>query len=115
DELIRLKTQGGYWKITNSISQLKAFKFYFENPERFVKKNSCGLGDYALNIKYNGEATFCSKLGNIGNIYKDGIKDMWHSDKALQLRQKMKQCSKNCHFLINCYRAETNDESELIA
>lgn len=38
DELIRLKTQSGHSKIINSVPQLKAFKSYFEDPERFLKK-----------------------------------------------------------------------------
>jgi len=113
DELIRLKTQGGYSKIANSVAQLKAFKLYFENPERFIKKNNCGLGDYALNINYNGDATFCYELGNIGNIYEDDIKQMWYSQRANQLRERMKQCTKNCNFLINCFKAGIGDEFEL--
>ncbi|MDP3041327.1 MAG: radical SAM protein [Candidatus Omnitrophota bacterium] len=114
DELIRLRSSEIHSKIGNSVSQFKAFKSYFEEPDRFLKRISCNVGAYALNVDYAGDCSPCFNLGIIGNICKDNIKDMWHSDKALQLRQKMKQCSKNCNFLINCYKAETSDESELM-
>jgi len=114
DELIRLKTQEGYLKIVNPVSQLKAFKPYFENPARFVKKVSCGYCNFALNVNYNGDVTFCYRLGTIGNIYEDDIKDMWYSQRADQLREKMKKCDKNCNFLINCSGLDLRNESELI-
>lgn len=114
DELIRLKTQEGHLKIVNPIPQLKAFKPYFENPERFVKKVSCGYHNFALNVNYNGDVTFCYRLGTIGNIYESDIKDMWYSDKANQLREKIKKCDKNCNFLINCSGLDIRNEDELI-
>jgi len=113
DELTRLKTQGGHSKIINLVSQLKAFKSYFEDPERFLKKVSCGLGLYALNVNYFGDVSPCFSLGTIGNIYEENIKDMWHSKRAEELREKMKQCRNNCNYLVNCYKEETYDESEL--
>lgn len=114
DELIRLKTQGGYFKIINSVAQLKAFKLYFENPGRFVKKVNCGYHNFAFNVNYNGDVSFCYRLGTIGNIYEDDIKNMWYSDRANQLREKIKKCDKNCNFLINCSGLDISNESELI-
>lgn len=113
DELIRLKAQGGPSKIINLVSQLKAFKSYFEDPERFLKKISCGLGLYALNVNYTGDVSPCFSLGTIGNIYEENIKDMWYSKRAEELREKMKRCRNNCNYLVNCYKEETYDESEL--
>jgi hypothetical protein len=52
-------------------------------------------------------------LGVIGNICRENIQEMWYSEKAQQLRQRMKECKHNCNFLINCYKDETNDESNL--
>ncbi len=113
DELIRLKSSGLNPKIVNSVSQFRAFKFYFEDPGRFLKKISCNLGEYALNVDYAGDFSPCFTMGVIGNICKEDIKEMWYSEKAGQLRAKMKQCKKNCNFLINCYKEETIDESKL--
>lgn len=113
DELIRLKSANPHSVITNSVSQLKAFKSYFEDPDRFLKKISCNLGEYALNVDYAGDFSACFSVGVIGNICKENIKEMWYSEKACELREKMKQCKKNCNFLINCYKEETIDESEL--
>lgn len=113
DELIGLKTQSGKSKIINSVSQLKAFKLYFKDPMEFLKKVSCGLGLYALNVNYTGEVSPCFSLGHIGNLYGENIKDMWYSKKAEVLREKMKGCKNNCNYLINCYKEETHDESGL--
>lgn len=114
DELIRIRlVQPHCPKISNSVSQLKAFKSYFEDPSRFLKKISCNLGAYALNVDYSGDCSPCFNLGVIGNISRENIKDIWYSEKAGALRQKMKQCKKNCNFLVNCYKEETFDDSKL--
>ncbi len=114
DELIGIRSeQSHYPKISNSVSQLKAFKSYFEDPDRFLKKINCNLGAYALNVDYAGDCSPCFPLGVIGNICGENIKDIWCSEKASQLRQRMKQCKKNCNFLINCYKEETIDDSKL--
>lgn len=113
DELIKMKSLEPHSKITNSVSQLKAFKYYFEDPDRFLKKISCNLGEYTLNVDHVGDFSACFSVGVIGNICKENIKEMWYSEKAFQLREKMKQCKKNCNFLINCFKEETLDESKL--
>lgn len=113
DELIKLRAQEQHPKIINSVSQFKAFKSYFEDPDRFLKKIGCNLGEYALNVDYTGDFSACFSLGIIGNICRENIKEMWYSEKAQQLRQRMKECKNNCNFLINCYKAETSNESEL--
>lgn len=114
DDLIRLKSQERHPKIINSIAQLKAFKSYFAYPEDFLKKISCNLGKYTLNVDYLGDASACFRLGSIGNVCRDDIRDMWFSDKAAKIRQMMEGCNKNCNFLINSYKKETNDESDLM-
>lgn len=113
EELIRLKSTEQYQRIINSVPQLKAFKSYFEDPDKFLKKISCNLGEYALNVDYKGDFSPCFTQGTIGNICQEDIRQLWRSEKAVLVRQKMKQCKKNCNFLINCYRGETGDESEL--
>jgi MoaA/NifB/PqqE/SkfB family radical SAM enzyme len=113
DELIRLKSAEKYQRIINSVGQLKAFKSYFEDPYKFLKRISCNLGEYALNVDYSGDFSPCFTMGVIGNICTGDIRQMWGSEKAIQVRQKMKQCKKNCNFLINCYQEETVDEAKL--
>jgi len=113
NDLIRIKSQERHPKIINSIAQLKAFKSYFEYPEEFLKKISCNLGKYTLNVDYLGDTSACFRLGSIGNICRDGIRDMWYSEKAAKIRQMMEGCNKNCNFLINSYQKETNNESDL--
>lgn len=116
DELIKLRAAETHSpKISNSVSQLNAFKSYFEAPERFLKSISCNLGDYALNVDYTGDCSPCFTLGVIGNVCREKIEDIWYSEKARQLRQRMAQCKKNCNFLINCYKEETIDDSKLSA
>ena len=47
DELIKLKKMA--YKISNPVSQLDAFKRYFENPREFIKKDICNVNFY-MNI-----------------------------------------------------------------
>ncbi len=99
DELIRLKKMA--YKISNSVSQLEAFKKYFENPSDFIKKDGCNVNFY-MNINQFGDVFMCTRKETIGNIKKDNPKDLWYSEKAHQVREEIKKCKVNCHHLINC-------------
>ena len=89
-------------KICNSTGQLKAFQSYFRSPEMFVKKDECPMTS-ALHISSVGDIFFCYAQPSIGNIKKDQIQDVWDSSLANDTRHRIKQCTKNCHFLLNCY------------
>ncbi len=100
NRLIELKKKG--YKIVNQISQLKAFKSYFINPQRFVKAAPCNLSR-AIHISSVGDVFICFQHEKLGNIKSDRLEDLWHSDNANIVRQDIAGCQKNCHFLINCF------------
>lgn len=99
DELIALKTKG--YKISNSVKQFEVFKRYLVNPNKFIRKDACNV-DFFLNIDPLGEIYMCRLKESIGNIKKNRFKDIWHSMKTRQVRQDIRNCSMNCHVLVNC-------------
>ncbi|MFH1460396.1 MAG: radical SAM protein [Candidatus Omnitrophota bacterium] len=104
NELIQMKKNS--YKISNSIAQLKAAYNYFANPERFVKSTVCNMYK-AIHISSIGEIYICFEYGVLGNIKNNGdIKSILSSQKAELVRAKIKNCKKNCHFLMNCYFEE---------
>ncbi|MBU1863696.1 MAG: radical SAM protein [Candidatus Omnitrophica bacterium] len=101
DELIRRRNEGQW--IANSVEQLKAFRLYFQQPNKFVKKTACNM-DRGLHISAVGDIFLCFKWDNLGNI-KNGadISQVWYSKEAETVRENIRQCKDNCHFLLNCF------------
>ncbi len=101
DELIR-RRKAGHW-IGDSVPQLEAFKAYYENPGRFVKKNPCNL-DRALHASSIGDVYLCYRYAILGNIKNgDDVRQLWHSEAAQGARADIRKCQHNCHFLLNCF------------
>ncbi|MBU1044825.1 MAG: radical SAM protein [Candidatus Omnitrophica bacterium] len=104
DQLIELKSNN--YKINNSIAQLKAMKKYLINPEDFVKKTNCNM-DKAIHISSIGKIYHCFFFDPIGDIHQStNISNIWNSEKARMIRQDIRNCKQNCHFLINCFFEE---------
>jgi len=101
DRLKEMKAEG--YKIGNPQTQLEVFKSYFSNPQLFVKKWECNLGRTALNINVYGDVYLCFFMDCMGNIRQDRLKELWYSAKADKVREKIRNCRKNCELLINCY------------
>ncbi len=101
DELIR-RRKLGHW-IGDSIVQLEAFKLYFENPARFVKKCPCNL-DRAVHASSIGDIYLCYRYGVLGNVKNgDDLREIWNSEAAENTRSNIRKCQDNCHFLLNCF------------
>ncbi len=100
DEIILLKKRG--FNIGNPVSQLKAFKAYYEEPKKFLKKKQCNM-DRCVLVSSIGDIFLCYDFDPIGNIKNDRLIDVWYSEKAQQVREQIALCSKNCHHLINCF------------
>ncbi len=101
DELIR-RRKAGHW-IGDSVVQLEAFKSYYENPARFVKKNPCNL-DRAVHASSIGDIFLCYRYAVLGNIKNgDDIREIWRSEVAEKARDDIRKCQNNCHFLLNCF------------
>lgn len=104
DKLILLKKQG--YKINNEVVQLKAAKEYLRQPDKFVKKTVCNMYK-AVHVSAIGQIFICFNYGCLGDVRKgDDIRKIWKSPEAEAVRDKIKNCKKNCHFLINCYFEE---------
>ncbi len=106
DTLLSLKKKG--YKINNSFPQLKAFFEYFYDPLHFTRKGKCNLGKEAVEVNQLGDVYLCYFYESIGNIFSDSLFDIWHSEKADRIREKIRACRQNCNLLINCYFEEEN-------
>jgi hypothetical protein len=101
DTLIKIRVSGS--KIGNTLAQLEAFKLYFRYPGRFVKKTKCNL-DKAVHVSAVGDIFLCFRRDILGNIQDgDDIRKIWYSSAANGVREKIKACRDNCHYLLNCF------------
>lgn len=101
-ERLRELRSGGY-KIGNHRNHFLHFKEYFRNPNEFLKKIKCNLGDYEFHVDPYGKMFFCCLTDPIGNIKTDDINKIWCSPETKKIRQDVYGCRKNCHIMINCF------------
>ncbi|MDD5281441.1 MAG: radical SAM protein [Candidatus Omnitrophica bacterium] len=104
NELIARKKSG--YKINNSFAQLRAFVDYFLDPLHFARKNTCNLGKEVMEVNQMGDVFLCHLYESIGNVFQDSLSNIWGSEKARLVRDKINRCSQNCNLLINCYFEE---------
>ncbi|MDD5552698.1 MAG: radical SAM protein [Candidatus Omnitrophica bacterium] len=104
EELIELKGQG--LKIWNPVSQLRMFLSYYDNPECFIRKRECHLGRDSLGVGSCGDVFLCYLMEPINNIRDYNLKDIWNNQRAVTIRQRIKECKKNCQILVNCWFEE---------
>ncbi|NTV24043.1 MAG: radical SAM protein [Nanoarchaeota archaeon] len=103
DHIYERKVAGS--KIAESAAQIRAYKSYFSQPEKFVKAGPCNF-DRSLTLSSTGDMFLCFNYESIGNIRDIRFTDAWESEKSRQVRESIKACKNNCHFLINCYFEE---------
>ncbi len=109
NELISRKQNNS--KISNRVEQLRAYKAYFNNPQKFVNFAKCIVGGRAISVNTYGFMQLCLFKDFIGNIRKDDIRQIWYSQDADLIRKKVDDCKTNCHLLLNCCYIE--DEPSL--
>ncbi len=108
EELIKIKASDeGKNKISNSIVQLRLFQEYFRDPAGMKRISRCHMGDGVIRLDWNGDVVICGDMDRIGNITENGIKDIWYSQKADEVRNQIVECKKGCHNLINCFQDQT--------
>ncbi|MBU2258342.1 MAG: tetratricopeptide repeat protein [Candidatus Omnitrophica bacterium] len=107
DELIVLRKKG--YKIWNPVSQLEAFRSYYTEPDKFMKETEYHVHDYIIDLDENGTIYLSGEP--LGNIREDNLKDLWYSEKAGQVRQKIDERGpgKRC-CVINFVCAFPGDE-----
>lgn len=102
DQLIAYREKS--FDVANSIPQLQAHKKYFQNPMDFVKTSPCNM-DKAVHVSAVGDIFLCFKWDTVGNIMTPDtdIRKIWYSKEAEAVRNNIRTCKDNCHFLLNCY------------
>ncbi|MDP2924126.1 MAG: radical SAM protein [Candidatus Omnitrophota bacterium] len=103
DGLIRFRRMG--YRMGNSTPQLLAFKSYYQDPNKFVKKSACNM-DRAVHISSVGDIFICYRWPCLGNITTDELAKVLTSEEANRVRQDIRNCKENCHFLLNCFYDE---------
>lgn len=101
EKLRTLKLSG--YKIGNQPNHFLHFREYFQDPNVFLKKIKCNLGDYEFHIDPCGKAFFCCLTEPFGNIRRDELPGIWASPKAQAIREAVYKCKRNCHIMINCF------------
>ncbi|MHB8154981.1 MAG: radical SAM protein [Candidatus Omnitrophota bacterium] len=97
-----LKEKG--YKIANPVGQFRVFKSYFEHPEQFVKVRHCNLGYNSLSVNTQGKIFLCLSMEPIGDIRENkDMEEIWFSEKAQIIRNKIRNCKSNCKSMINCF------------
>ena len=98
DEMIELKKQG--YPICNGFSQLKAFKVLIDTPEE-IQNIQCMVGENNFAIDPYGNCRICFCMEPLGNLKESLPQDLWFSEKADKIREKILNCKMNCR-LLNC-------------
>jgi len=99
---LRKMKLGGY-KIGNHQNHFLHFKEYFSEPNIFLKKIKCNLGDYEFHVDPYGKIFFCCLTEGIGNIGTMNLPALWNLPKTQEIREEVYRCKKNCHIMINCF------------
>ena len=92
DRLIEMKKKGAH--ILNSEDQLMEMKNYFRNPA-VRRGDHCRVGVTNFMMSCDGEIHLCFHMPPIGN-FKQPPKEVWNSEKAKEIRDKIKHCSYEC-------------------
>ena len=90
-----------YSKLINTTHQLLICKKYFRNPLVFVNHYGCNVKSKHLNIDPKGKVAICP-LDNSGDIKKNSINQIWHSNLHQDIYNNMNKCTRNCHLVVNC-------------
>ncbi|MDD4939450.1 MAG: radical SAM protein [Candidatus Omnitrophica bacterium] len=110
DGLIEMKLSGDDnkpSKISNPVSQLETFREYFTQQKSFLEKIKCRVLESGFfSISPNGDVNLCPFMDPIGNIKEAGIKQLWESGRAEEIRGRMLSCRNACHHLVNCWYEE---------
>lgn len=101
DELVALAKAGD--TVGNSVEHLEKIRAYFRDPNTVqVPDGKCMAGQSGLIIQRNGDMRFCYRIdGAFGNVNDGSIREAWRSEKARELRGKIRTCREPCISLAN--------------
>lgn len=92
--LLGLKKNG--YSIKKRKDYFKKMQLYFQDPELVRHKGRCRTAFDHLVVNYNGDVKLCIFPPKIGNIRKDSISQIWHSQLADIQRKNMQNCNLVC-------------------
>lgn len=93
DQLIEMKKNGA--KILNPPEQFEEMKNYFAKPYLLMREH-CMVGITNLSIICNGDIHTCFKMPPLGNVKETTVEAVWDSEKARELRKRIKNCDIHC-------------------
>ena len=99
EEIINLKKEG--YPVCNGFEQLKAFKMLINKPEDIIKSVQCMVGENNFAIDPYGNCRICFCMEPLGNLKDSLPEELWFSEKADEIREKILNCTMNCR-LLNC-------------
>jgi MoaA/NifB/PqqE/SkfB family radical SAM enzyme len=95
-----IEERKSWGKVCNSVEQLRAFKGYFRNPDRW-NGLSCKAGHSDIAFDPQGNIRLCYFLEPVGNIREDGVREVWNRVGTMRRRFEVGRCSRSCN-LLNC-------------
>ena len=98
DLMIELKNQG--YPVYNGYPQLEAFKILIDRPEE-IPNIQCRVGDNNFSIDAYGDVRICFCMDAVGSLRENTPEEIWLSEKANQIREKINNCTRKCR-LLNC-------------
>lgn len=107
DKLIVMKKAGA--KILNPPQHFKDMKVYFARPY-LLGNNGCRVGVTNLSITCNGDIYTCFKMPSLGNIQNTSPEEAWNSERAKEIRKKIKNCDIHCSPGNFVYRRSLFDD-----
>jgi len=93
EKLIVLKKKGA--KILNPPEQFEAMRRYFARPY-IVRSELCRVGVTNLSLTCDGDMHTCFKMPPLGNVREISVQEAWDSEKAKEIRRKIKNCDIHC-------------------
>ena len=87
-------------KINKEIINQKGFSDYISERE-FYTEDACRVGYRNFAIDPYGNVRICFSLETIGSLREDLPQNIWNSERADKLREKIMNCNKSCK-LLNC-------------
>jgi MoaA/NifB/PqqE/SkfB family radical SAM enzyme len=104
EQLRRMKAAGT--PVWNPDEHLVALQHYFRDPYSHPRPDECMVRYNAFNIDPRGDVTFCYTVDDrAGSLRVQHPREIWESEMARQIRDKMKPCKAPC--LLNCYRGRS--------
>ncbi len=96
DELLALKAAGA--PILNATATLRLFKPYFRDENLAeIGRDVCFVGVKNLFFHPDGGVFLCEHaFGPVGNITRSSPQEIWNSDEAKQVRERIVACQRPC-------------------